>query len=64
MPEFDTFHYDQKWGIYDTFRAIGTAFRGYVVTTSAFMGNVITGQKDRGNTITAQKDKGEKITGV
>jgi len=64
MATYDSGYYDQKWGVYDTFRALGTVFLGYVITAAHIMGDVITGQKDRGDVITAQEDRGDNITGV
>jgi len=64
MPQFDQMYYDQKWSIWDTFRALGTVFLGYVITAAHIMGDVITSQKDRGDVITAQEDRGDNITGV
>ena len=61
---YDFAYYDQKWSVWDTWRAFGRVVRGYLLTASCRMGNMITTQKRRGNAITTQKRRGETITGV
>ena len=64
MPLFNQMYYDQKWSVWDTWRAVGRNVRGYIITTQRRMGNLITSQKQRGNVITTQKHRGNVITGV
>ena len=63
MPQFDQMYYDQKWSLWDTWKAIGRNIRGYVMTASYRMGNVVTAQKRRGDVVVAQKRRGNIITG-
>jgi len=42
MPLFDTMYYDQKWSLWDTWRAFGRNLRAYVMTAHYKMGNLIT----------------------
>lgn len=64
MPLFDQMYYDQKWSIWDTWRAFGRNVRAYLVTVGYKMGNIITTQNRRGNAVTTQKRRGNIITGV
>ena len=64
MPLFDEMYFDEKWSVWDTWRALGRNVRAYLVTAGYRMANVITTQKRRANTITTQKRRANVITGV
>ena len=64
MALYDTFFYDQKWGLWDTWKSFGRNVRGYVITASYKLGRAITGSYNRGNAITGSKSRGNIITGV
>ena len=61
---FDVGYYDQKWSVWDTWRAFGRNVRVYLVTVGYKMSNLVTAQYRRGNAVTAQKRRGNIITGV
>ena len=62
MPLFDQMYYDQKWSLWDTWKAVGRNVRAYVMTAAYRMGNVVTAQKRRGDVATTQKRRGKVIT--
>lgn len=64
MPLYDMMYYDQKWSLWDTFKAFGRNVRAYLITTSYRMGEIVTAQKRRGEMVTTQKRRGDIITGV
>lgn len=63
-PLFDQMYFDQKWSVWDTWRAIGRNIRGYVITTQYRIGALITTQKRQGDVVRTQKRRGNIITGV
>ncbi len=54
MPTFDSMYYDQKWSVWDTWKAAGRNVRAYVITAGTKVSRVITGQNRRTNVITGQ----------
>lgn len=65
MALFDSFYFDQKWSLWDTWLAsVGRNVRAYVITAAYKLGRVITTQKRRADVITTQKRRSNIITGV
>ena len=64
MPQFDQMYYDQKWSVYDTWRAFGRNVRIYTMTAAKRMVETVTASKRRVETISAQNRRVETITGV
>ena len=64
MPLFDQMYFDQKWSLFDTFRAFGRNLRAYMITAAYRVGGIVTTQNRRGELVTTQKRRGEIITGV
>ena len=64
MPLYNQIYYNQKWGVWNKWRAFGRTIRGYVMTAGYKMGNLVTAQKRRGKVVTTQKRRGEIITGI
>ena len=63
MPLYDNFYFDQKWSVWDTWRAFGRTLRAYVITTSFRLGRVISASNRRGNVVATSKRRGNIITG-
>ena len=59
MPLFDTFYYDQKWSLWDTWKSFGRNARGYVITAAYHIGHAITTHKSRGQVVTTHKSRGQ-----
>lgn len=64
MPLYNQFFYNQKWSVWNTWRAFGRTIRVYLITAGYRMGNLITTQKRRTNIVTTQKRRGNIVTGV
>ena len=62
MPLFDTMYYDQKYSLWDTFRAFGRNLKAYKQITSYKLGIMISSQNRNSNIKTAQEHGGKIIT--
>ena len=64
MPLFDQMEFNQKWSVWDTWRAFDRNVRTYLMTAGYKMGNIVTATYRRGQSLSAKRRRGEIITGV